>query len=391
MTASPVSCRVLPPAAWAEENGYDAWTHANPGVSPADLYLDEGLLPNWRIEAVRYAAQGERHTVVADARDAALGSLGFVMPGGRIDEAFYAFSRRGDLMVEDPYWLPWIQNAGPFRGLEDGGAALRVDFTDAAAGAFAAPVFFVGSRGNWSHWLLDFASRLYFWENHPARDELTPLFGPLTALHRRTLAVFGMDPAACAQLAVEPGRLRVVSGERIVVPETPPKELAFAYVREKFSRWRAENQTPERIYLTRRNFAPRHRVANDAAVAESLEARGFSTIAIETLRFSEQLDVLTRARLVVMPVGGEIGNLAVCQPGTVVVLLVSQEYAARTPVELLRREIVRFVFGSGLPTVVVTGRTRDPADVSLDALSDYDLGELAAAVDRAEDLLAQGA
>ncbi len=326
--------------------------------------------------------------IVIDARNSVIAGHGFPLPGGTIDETFYMFSPRGETMVEDTFWLPWFDRCLPFAGLTDDRSTLMVDFSTAATHTPSSPAFFIGSRSNWGHWLGDFIPRLWFWEHHPERDSLPLVFGPLSSVQKKTLAMFDVEADDCGQIPVAPGRLTLVQGERILYPTTMPRNSACAHVRGKFGKWKPENRnTPRCLYLSRRLLGERRRVSNETEVSEHLTRRDFQTLDIETLPFSEQMDLLTQAKIVVIPFGGGQGSTHICQPGTVIVMLASWDYVRRTPPELLRRETIPQIFGSGLPTIMVFGEPARPGQGTLDALVHFNLEDIDRAIDQAREIL----
>ena len=69
-------------------------------------------------------------------------------------------------------------------------------------------------------------------------------------------------------------------------------------------------------------------VVNEAEVRERVLARGFEAIALEELRFEEQVQVMSEAGVVLGPHGGGMSNTVFCAAGTRVAEIFSQEYVA---------------------------------------------------------------
>ena len=63
-------------------------------------------------------------------------------------------------------------------------------------------------------------------------------------------------------------------------------------------------------------------------VRERVLARGFEAIALEELRFEEQVQVMSEAGVVLGPHGGGMSNTVFCAAGTRVAEIFSQEYVA---------------------------------------------------------------
>ncbi|MBF0304335.1 MAG: glycosyltransferase family 61 protein [Alphaproteobacteria bacterium] len=379
--------RLLSPAAWGEANGR-VHRRVFPAPRGGAAHLDPALLPAWREDAERYLAGYTGEALAIEARDATVTSHGWVMPNGRLDEQHDVFAANGDMLIEDPFWVPGFVGGLIFRCLSNDQTRMLIDWGPLPEERFDFPAVFLGSKSNWSHWLVDFLSRVRMWREHPEADRYRPLFGRLNANQRRCLPYFGIDPDGVAELPVEKTLLvrRRVS-ELLVVP-TLPSPASFEFVRDGFARRTRGEPGPRLVYLSRRTQRPRHRVENDDEIASHLERRGFAVICIETLPFEGQLDVLADAEVIVMSFGGDVGNLAMCNPRATVVMMFSGVYAARLTPGLLRREVIRFVYGTGLPTVPLYGRTVNPGDGSLDAVALFDTAELDDALGRALELAA---
>lgn len=80
----------------------------------------------------------------------------------------------------------------------------------------------------------------------------------------------------------------------------------------------------------RRLFIPRHAATrplqNQAQVAETLAARGFTIADPATLSLTEQIALFKGAELVVGPLGAALTNIAFCRPGTRVLALTAQSF-----------------------------------------------------------------
>lgn len=79
-------------------------------------------------------------------------------------------------------------------------------------------------------------------------------------------------------------------------------------------------QPPEKIYLSRRD-TDRRRVTNEEALERLLHQRGFVTIDGSQGTVEQQLQLFSRARVVVAPHGGGLTHLSFAPPGTLVIEL----------------------------------------------------------------------
>lgn len=81
----------------------------------------------------------------------------------------------------------------------------------------------------------------------------------------------------------------------------------------------------ERLYISRA-AARRRRVSNEAEVAAALGERGFATVRLEELSWSEQVAAFRRVKVIVAAHGAGLANLAFCAPGTRVVECFNRDY-----------------------------------------------------------------
>lgn len=376
------------PADWARANGFAVKEFHHQPPDSRHVHVDEGWKPGWRTAAAAFLAQEPEVALGIDGRDVWLSLFGFSLGTNKLDERFDVFSA-SDMLVYDDYWLPWISWIGPFGALSPDRRRFQISFEGAEERSVAGRHMFIGSRGNWGHWLLDFASKLVHLKDYPG-DEAVPLvFGPLGKGHRNSLRHLGVAEERIVEMPLHHGRFTRWRFENLeIIPEVP-KPQAFHFLRGAFAASRAAEPGPKRVFLSRKSQFPRHRVANGREVTALLEKLDFTVVEIETLPFAEQLRVLQDAEVIVLSFGADIGNLAMCNPDAACVMLISQEYGRTLDPELVRREAISAVFGNGLPTVPVYGTVLD-AGVSMpysrnimDAPAHFDVGALAAAVEKA--------
>lgn len=85
----------------------------------------------------------------------------------------------------------------------------------------------------------------------------------------------------------------------------------------------------ERIYINRKD-APHRRVVNEDQVISFLEDWGFTSIALESMSFSEQVLCMASAKIVVAVHGAGLSNLVFCNPGTKVLEIFSPAHVQNT-------------------------------------------------------------
>ncbi|MFM6204990.1 glycosyltransferase family 61 protein, partial [Planktothrix sp.] len=79
------------------------------------------------------------------------------------------------------------------------------------------------------------------------------------------------------------------------------------------------NITPyRRIYLSREKASYRN-VINPDKLFQCLKSLHFESVVLETLSFSEQVELMATASVVVAPHGAGLSNIVFCQPGTKII------------------------------------------------------------------------
>lgn len=90
--------------------------------------------------------------------------------------------------------------------------------------------------------------------------------------------------------------------------------------------WKETREAGNRlIYLSRTN-APRRRLSNEHILLEPLLKEGFVVHTLDGLSVREQQHLFSEAAVIVAPHGAALTNVVWCQPGTVVVELLSEDY-----------------------------------------------------------------
>ncbi len=80
----------------------------------------------------------------------------------------------------------------------------------------------------------------------------------------------------------------------------------------------SESDKNVRVYISRSSRGSRN-IANEAAIIEALQSRGFTTVEFERLTVVQQAELMSRAEIVVGVHGAGFTNLSYCKPGTRVI------------------------------------------------------------------------
>ncbi len=172
------------------------------------------------------------------------------------------------------------------------------------------------------HWLFDVLPRLHLAER--AGEESGPfLIRTGLSFQRESLALLGVLDR-CLEIGAG---CTAVSASQLIVPchgITPGRSIpgwVVEFLRTRVLASIAPGRArPRRIFISRRNAGHR-RLRNEPELVRALEAYGFEALALESLRFEEQVRAFRDAEIVVAPHGGGLANIVFCSPGTPVLEL----------------------------------------------------------------------
>jgi len=81
----------------------------------------------------------------------------------------------------------------------------------------------------------------------------------------------------------------------------------------------------EYFYISRENAIYR-RVINEDEILDRLSAYGFKKVNLESMTVAEQIQLFSRAKVIIAPHGAGLVNLVFCKPGTKVIELFTPNY-----------------------------------------------------------------
>jgi hypothetical protein len=85
------------------------------------------------------------------------------------------------------------------------------------------------------------------------------------------------------------------------------------------------NTLPTRIYISRSHASSR-RVLNEESIIKLLKPYGFSTVYLETMTVTEQINLFHHAEIIIGAHGSGLSNIAFCKPNTKIVEIFSPNY-----------------------------------------------------------------
>ena len=128
---------------------------------------------------------------------------------------------------------------------------------------------------------------------------------------------------------IETHKNPLIEAKKLIVtsPIKAPQKLACDLVRREFlTKKRLKSIEPvSRIYISRKNASNRN-VINENQLITLLENFGFRTFCLESMSFLEQVNLFSKAEVIVAPHGAGLTNLIFCQPGIKVIEIFAASY-----------------------------------------------------------------
>lgn len=193
------------------------------------------------------------------------------------------------------------------------------------------------SSNNYFHWLFDVLPRLKLLRRSGFRIDKYFMNCDRTAPYQaETLGILGIPPSKIInnKSNIQAKQLIVPSmvNDYFINPDTYVRPHYIAnwvckYLRSTFMSpaQLIQKLKDKLIYISRENAAYR-RVVNEDEVIQFLSAYGFQKYHLETMTISEQVELFSRAKVVIAPHGAGLANLVFCNPGTKVVEIFSTIY-----------------------------------------------------------------
>ncbi len=206
----------------------------------------------------------------------------------------------------------WTSRVYPELTDLDGGPVRDIDT--------AAALLCGGPHGadSYVHWLIDYLPRLWVLEQAGAPDLPLIVNEHLAPWQLDSLLVFAPTSGLILKPSAE--RLRVadlwapsfMSRTGVVHPEV------IEFLRRALDHVPLEAVQPEKVYLTRRGVKERA-LDVEPEIARMLERRGFAVFAPHEMPFLHQVRMMASAKVIVLPHGGALANLAFAPAGATVI------------------------------------------------------------------------
>lgn len=179
-------------------------------------------------------------------------------------------------------------------------------------------------HSNYWHWLHDTLGRYHLLELSGFKIDkyvLPPLEMPF---QRETVKMLGIPEDKILQLT--PGDH--LKAENLILPSVPfnagtSVKWTVEYLRDAFLKPKPNTNSrsdSERIYISREDASWR-KVANEPKLMKLLDKKGFKKITLSSLTVQEQIDIFSKAKVIISPNGAGLANIMFCQPETKIIQL----------------------------------------------------------------------
>jgi capsular polysaccharide biosynthesis protein len=277
--------------------------------------------------------------------------------GSAAPKSLYALSAANELLIEGGHWARGMAGKCFLRHLEDDGAC-QIDLADyPLLGRHEEPALLIGSPNNWGHWVADHLPLLAHLDLHPDLSGRKLVMHELHPMHRECLDLLGINLSRVIETTANPAPRGRHIFNQLAIPGNIPLPLGYAYIRKRlFANLEGEAGGPERVYLSRAKFEPRHRVFNEEEVQDLFRRRGFAIVHPETLSVRETLDLMQSADIVAMQLGAGFGNAPLARPDAVQIHLLPDILLNRIDDDPVAAFTMRYYAALPGQTLIVPGR-----------------------------------
>lgn len=364
----------------------------DPGVRAEDGVLSR----DWQIIRQREIAHIERGLSWVEGQAITLAFQKTRDAQDRVtDIEFFLQAQDGALFLPDTTFMAPLSRPNFVRSISPDGAFALCDFHDyPLVACIEHPILFLGSHPNFGHWIADYLGKLLLAELDDDAQARPVIVGLTQGFHAALLERMGWRSDRLLDLAARPEERGRILFSDLMVPAALPYSIAYRYLRDRTGsgdRTTALPNKERRLYLSRRNLTPRHRVANQDQIESNLVRIGFEIVEMEAMPLATAQTLLSEARLVVAPVGAALGNFIFSHTDAELIHLVPSYLVAPSETEDLFIFFKRYYYPLLDRLQFVLGDTSDDASPLpfLDRPWVYDWRSLDLAILNAEKRLIQ--
>ena len=184
-----------------------------------------------------------------------------------------------------------------------------------------------GTAANYYHFLYDAIARYGVLEESLPDAKIGAVVVPHSTGYQKQLLELAGIPGPW----IQPRRGHTISADRMLVPSNPNWALdappaVVHWLRDRLPPSAAAAGPRRRLYLTRGTAPNTRRYVEEAELWPHLERRGFTRLDPGTLTVQEQIDVFSRAEMIIAPHGAGLTNVTFSPIGVKVLELFASTY-----------------------------------------------------------------
>jgi hypothetical protein len=383
-------CEIISPFELAKRDGLKVTAVALPVPREAEIFCDSfsaALIAQWDAIITEYKEKQTPEYNIIQCNNL---KICYISSWDR----FELFSSSYDCIIEDSVrlWLKHLEGKLIYKTLTSDGSAVVIDFNGLLDFRVKSKSVFIGSNQNWGHWLTDCLPQIALASALPNAEDISYVFGKMDENQTKCLELLGIKEDQVINLenaSQDESFVKFFNFDDIMILPAVSKASGLAYLQNHFSGLLTRKSScAERVFISRRNDFPRHRIANLDEIERTFSDNGFTIINdLKTKPLLEQIEIFQNAKIVAFVSGAEYGNLAFVSPKAIIIILISAYFInIKNNYDLIKVQLIPYIFGSGLKIVLVSGNPIDASDSSTYALCHYDFKNVKSMIDLAKEL-----
>lgn len=179
---------------------------------------------------------------------------------------------------------------------------------------------------NYFHWVINILPKIEFFEQSDIKIDKY-LVDISQTFQIDSLKKIGFDMDKILPVST----VENLRAKNIIAANLPSVALAnissLDFIRKKLNI--ENNQTTERIYISRQKAKQGRSITNEEEILKALSPLGFKSYILEDMTFDEQVELFSRAEIVIGAHGAGLTNILFCKKGTKIVEISNPKYRAR--------------------------------------------------------------
>lgn len=179
------------------------------------------------------------------------------------------------------------------------------------------PCIFIGSYRNWGHWISNGLSRLATAMAIPGRQNMRLVFNALSPIQYEMLEAIGVNRENIMTFPVNPFELTILHCKEVWTATESPNYVHMPFLQSMFHPLCEKREdSPRRVYISRRSYYPRHRVENIDEIESVFASEGFTIVNGISGSLKDQCTLLGNAEIVAASYGADAWSTVLSSPDT---------------------------------------------------------------------------